>query len=199
MRGGKFFSEETIFLKDEDLFSSGSERDCYPLPGHASLCVKIQHGREGKFGQNIQEYNYYKKLEKRGIDWSRIARCHGWVETNLGKGLVFDFVCDTDGTPSITFKEYLARHGVSKEIRFDLDKLKEYLLLNNVVLCDLRTTNILCQNLNGDLFLKFVDGVGNRDYIKLASWSSFWGRKKITRHWARFEKRLVRLTGAQIN
>lgn len=190
MRGGKFFSEETFFLKDEDLFSSGSERDCYPLPGHASLCVKIQHGRESKFGQNIQEYKYYKKLEERGIDWSRIARCQGWVETNLGKGLVFDFVCDPDGAPSIRFQEYMERYGLDRRIKVELESLKEYLLANNVVMCDLKTTNLLCQNVNGNPFIKIIDGVGNRDYIKFSNWFPFWGKKKIERHWGRFEVRL---------
>lgn len=193
MKGGSCFSEETFFLKKEDLFSSGSERDCYLLPEHKSLCVKIQHGREGKYGQNIEEYKYYKRLVRRGIDWSRIARCYGWVETNLGRGLVFELACDPDGTPSVTFQEYMEKNEFDSEIRDELKNLKEYLLINNIVLCDLRTSNILCQNLGGRPFLKFVDGVGNRDYIKLGSWSSYWGRKKIIRHWERFEKRIERL------
>lgn len=190
MVGATIFSEEMFFLKSEDFFSSGSERDCYALPGYESLCVKIQHGREGKFGQNIQEYKYYKRLARRGIDWSRIARCYGWVETNLGRGLVFEFVCDSDGTPSIRLQEYMERHGLDRRIKVELKYLKEYLLINSIVMCDLKTTNLLCQNVNESPFVKIIDGVGDRDYIKLSNCFPYWGRKKIERHWERFEARL---------
>src|SRR5690554_6890407 len=125
------FSEKCFFLKSEDFFSSGSERDCYRLPGYQSLCVKIQHGREGKFRQNVQEYKYYKRLVKRGIDWSRITRCYGWVNTNLGKGLVFELVCDSNGEPSVTLKQYIQQNGFSDEVNHELKSLKEYLLENN--------------------------------------------------------------------
>jgi len=189
----KSLSEENFFLKKEDFFSSGSERDCYRLPGYKSLCVKIQHGREGRFGQNVQEFRYYKRLVKRGIDWSRITRCYGWVNTSLGKGLVFELVCDANGMPSATFQQYIQMNGFSDEINQELKSLKKYLLANNIVLCDLKTSNILCQVIEGRPYLRLVDGVGNRDYVKLGNWSYFWGRKKIERHWERFERRLEKL------
>lgn len=191
MIGIESLAQTSFVLAQEDLIASGSERDCYLLPGYKSLCVKIQHGREGKFGQNREEYKYYKRLVRRGIDWSRVARCYGWVETNLGKGLVFELVYDSDGTPSIKFQDYIERNGVNDEIKLELKKLKNYLLLNNIVVCDLKKSNILCQNVVGRPFLKLVDGVGNRDYIKLANWFSYWAKKKIERHWVRFEKKLM--------
>lgn len=182
-------SNSILMLRSSDLIASGSERDCYFFPKNEDLCVKVTHARDRDKSQSQSDYKYYARLSKKLIDWSRVARCHGWVVTNKGDGLVFDLVKDVDGTPSMMLDKYLKLHGTNDEVMKELKELRQYLIINNIMVCDLRDRNIACQAGRDGLCLKLIDGVGNRDFIKLCDWWGFLGKRKINRHWKKLEKR----------
>ena len=52
-----------------------------------------------KYGikQQDREEKIYRALPLRGASTARISRYHGKIETRLGRGYVYDAVCDTDG------------------------------------------------------------------------------------------------------
>lgn len=187
----KYFSESFLDIDDNDFIASGSERDCYVYPGNGKFCIKVSHARDRDKHQNNNDYKYYSILSKRLSDWSRVSMCHGWVMTSKGKGLVFDLVKNIDGSPAIMLDEYIKKHGVTVEVLKELEKLKEYLIKNNIMVCDLRDRNIACRIGRDGLFLKLIDGVGNRDYIKICDWWRFLGKKKIERHWKKLESSMT--------
>ncbi|MGM0925018.1 MAG: YrbL family protein [Pseudomonadota bacterium] len=183
--------QDTVFdIREKDFIASGSERDCYHLPGMEGLCVKVPHGRDRYKSQNKKDRLYYKYLYEKGVDWQRLSFCHGWVETTLGRGLVFELVRDFDGSPSWMLDEYLNKFGLTDEVLVELARLKEYLVSNNIVVCDLKESNIACQIAEHGLFLKIIDGIGNRDFVKIGNWVRLFGKKKIERHWKRLEDRI---------
>lgn len=185
------FSKGQYRLSDNDVIGIGSERCCYSIK-EKSLCVKVAHGKGERYkSQNKKEYEYYQLLESRGVDFSRLPRCYGWLWTNKGKGLVFEMVVDEDGSLSLTLEEYINRYGWSDTVANELQNLRSYLLKNCIIVCDLKERNVICQKKNnGDFVFKLIDGVGSRDAVPLANYVKFFARRKILRHWSRFEKRI---------
>lgn len=100
-------TENDMIVLTEDLFiGRGYERACYRHPMDRNLCIKVSEtGRIPRKQQNPVEFKYHKKLAARNIDWSHIARCHGWIETDKGKGLVFDLKHDENGNRTVTDME----------------------------------------------------------------------------------------------
>lgn len=191
----KLFFNDTkriFFLKEDDAFASGSERICYILAIHEKIyCIKITYRGNRKNKQNEKEYSYYSFLKNSGVDTSRLLNCHGWLNTNKGKGLLFDLVVDFCGGVASTLESYLDRYGIDKKLENELILLKNYIIKNNIIVCDLKEKNILVQWVSKEEFtLRVIDGVGNKDLFKIASYWKFIGRKKIIRHWDRFYKRI---------
>lgn len=179
-----------IYLNDSLLIGKGAERLCYRHPEKDHCCIKIKYSaREGKRSQSEAEYDYYTWLERQGIDWSNLARCHGWVKTNLGAGLVFDYIVDEFGNPARTLKDSLTDESISRGFLLSqLDFLLGYLLKNRVMICDLTLDNIVLKyssSVSG-YHLVIVDGIGNRDFFSfLTNRFRFLAVRKIKRKWQR--------------
>lgn len=183
-----------LYLEDRLLIGRGTERYCYRHPHDSKLCVKTTHNFKNYKRQNIQDYLYFKKLERRNINWSHLPRCHGWVKTNQGDGLVFDLLQDETGRPLKSLRE-LSRSGelTSEDIEPSLEILRNYLLDNSIFTSDLRDSNIVCGLSQGEPpHLYIIDGIGDRDFIKLASRFPPLARMKTRRQWDKFIRRMKR-------
>ena len=78
----------------------GRHRACYIHPADTSKCIKVVHNPgEHAFQEIKRELAYYKHLESYLKDWSGLPRFYGEVETNLGRGFVYDRIVDFDGKP----------------------------------------------------------------------------------------------------
>ena len=172
----------------------GAHRACYVHPGNPDLCVKIllARGRE----EMKRELSYYGFLAKRHVSWRALPHFHGLVETNLGKGAVFELIRDDTGEISRTLEYYLANrehtrnnyHALSRALK----DLKSALCEDNIITMTLKPKNIVFQRLApGRGRLVVVDNIGNSDFVRICSYSAYFGRKKILRKWRRFESRLV--------
>ncbi len=102
-----------LILDNNLLIAKGGERDCYLHPNDNSKVIKTLHTQGNHNNQNELEFNYMNYLKKRKTDLSYVTDCYGYVKTNLGKGLVFDRVLDYNGTPSKSFRYYLANKIIS--------------------------------------------------------------------------------------
>ncbi|MWJ29176.1 hypothetical protein GPM19_13405 [Halomonas sp. ZH2S] len=190
-----FYLKSKLELNEDALFSSGSERDCYLYKDKGKFfCVKVSHGRDRNKKQNEKEAGYYSYLALNRKSFFHIPKCYGWVETDKGAGLVFDFIMDSNGKPAKNLEDYILNKGVDESLWSGLLTLKDYLIKNNIIVCDLKEKNVLYQCRGDDeVFLWIVDGIGDRGFLKLSSVIRIIGRKKIKRHWKRFLMRLERL------
>lgn len=181
-----------LYLNDSQLVGRGTERYCYRHPHDPSLCVKVTHNLKNNKQQNAKDYDYFKKLEQRRIDWSHLPHCHGWVTTDKGEGLVFDLLQDDNRQPLKSLSQLLKSGGLDLEtLEPSLQDLHDYLLRNRIFTSDLRESNIVCDS-NGPRppHLYIIDGIGDRDFIKLAANCPPLGRVKVNRQWAKFMKRM---------
>ena len=182
-----------ILLKKDDRFAKGSQRDCYYHPDDDSKIIKIIYS-EGtkKLNQNELEYQYYSVLKNSvNMSYSNIAKCYGFVETNLGKGLVFERIVDYDNKNSKQLTYYLKNKKLSDDILEKLlNELYSYLLKNNVLFLDVATLNVLCKKESSTTYkLIIIDGLGPKDdNIKFILYKYFplYKKYKILKQWKKF-------------
>ena len=182
-----------IVLHNNLLFSKGSERACYIHPNDNSKVIKIIYHKKSNNNQNELEFKYYKYLDTKDIKYSHITRCYGWVNTNLGKGLVFDRIVNFDGLTSKQLTYFLQNKLLSNNIEKELlSELKQYLNKNNILFTDIATLNVLCQEIEkGKYRLVIIDGLGpKRDNFKfiIYKYLKLYSKYKGYKQWNKFLK-----------
>jgi hypothetical protein len=113
-----------VSLKGLQPVAAGSFRICYPHPGDPTKCIKIAQPRPptfhtgktdwllGRLAQdpNDREWAAYRGLIDAGVPvHDYFPKVHGFVETDLGRGLCVDLVCGIDRTRPVSVADYM--HG----------------------------------------------------------------------------------------
>lgn len=181
------------------LFAQGSERNCYIHPLEPSKIIKLVFNQKEKSSnQNNVEYKYYQYLEKKGIDFSHLSKCHGWIDTNLGKGLVFEKIVNYDGSNAKSLRFYIQNKLLKKEQEEQLlDELKHYLIKNTILFADATSVNVICQKIETNKYkLVIIDGLGTRRegfkfnlYLKISMYKKY----KILKQWNLFLNNLEKV------
>lgn len=155
--------EETLVLTEDLIIAKGSAVICYEHPNDSSKIIKISHQKKFYKNQNQIENIYYNYLKKHNIPTTYIAKCYGYIDTNLGKGLVFEKVCDYNGNISIMFTDYL-KNNDRLALNYEeilMKDLETYILKNNILFLDISLKNILfSQYEKGKYKLIIIDGLG---------------------------------------
>ena len=178
---------DTLSLSANLFVAEGTDRKCFRHPNEANLCIKILHP-ERRSGRFWREISYYSSLRRRDVDFRYLTRFHGSINTNLGKGAIFELVLDDDARVSKSLDYYLAQNDkvFNAWIVDEIECLKQNFFQQWIVFHDLNPTNILVKRLGFDEFrMVVIDGIGHNHSVPLASYSSLLARKKITRVWNR--------------
>ena len=201
---------EKIFLAASQPFAVGDHRLCFRHPSNELLCIKVN--RQGKAQRLKAAAPFYKRL--RSVDsfddnqieyrafqqpaivrntpdiWRHIPRCYGWVETDIGPGLVTDFYAGNNrDTPAMTLERYLQEFGKTPLLSLALgefaDFLRRYLLLtknlmphNLLVLQDAHGQENSQQKEQG-LRLVLVDGFGLSTILPMAKYVPAFARRHV--------------------
>lgn len=177
-----------IILNKGNILAKGSERACYLDPADSTKIIKIIYNKKSKNNQNELEYKYYEYLNGKNIEFSNLARCFGWVETNLGKGLIFERILNYDGTASSNLREILQRKILfSNEEDTLLNDLNTYLESNSILFIDATSLNVLVkEESKTKRKLVIIDGIGAKRegfkfylYLKF----NFYTKYKIKKQW----------------
>ena len=181
------YMSDTVLLSAQHFVAEGADRKCFRHPSEANLCIKLLHP-ERRSGRFWREVNYYSNLYRRNVDFQYLSRFHGLIDTNLGKGAIFELVLDDDARVSKSLDYYLAQNDehFNSWIIDAIGSLKQNFYQQWIVFHDLSPTNILVKRLGFDAFhLVVIDGIGHNHFIPLASYSRVLARRKITRVWNR--------------
>lgn len=180
-----------LTLREDHLIGTGTRRKCYRHPEDPGKCVKVSTVVKGRDQQTKREIAYYRKYGRRGCPLHHLAGFHGPVETNLGRGWVFDLITDPDGGISRPLGRMIKDGTPVAELQAELDELRAYMFEHGIICGDFNHDNILVQRQpDGSRRLMIIDGLGNSDYIKLAD---FWRPhcdRKLVRKWKRLLWRL---------
>jgi hypothetical protein len=180
-----------LYLDDSLLIGKGANRICYQHPLEQEKCVKIPHASSYK--TQILECDYYKLLHSNNISWKHICRYHGEVDTNIGRGFVYELICDFDNTISLPFSDYLqltpSRDIETEVILQSLKELKQYLLLNKIIIRNLRPYNILFKRASPTSGIAIIiDNLGHHNGLfHISDRIAYFARKDIKSKWQKFE------------
>lgn len=180
-----------INLTKEFFIAKGGERECYIHPKDNSKVVKIIHRKGKNNEQNQLEYKYTNFLKAKNRSFEHITKCYGFVDTNLGKGLVFDRVLDYTNEQSKSFKEYVLNSSLPIDTEKKLiEELKNYIFSNDILFIDVDLSNLFCKEYEkGKYKLIIIDGLGARRigfrfslYLK----SKIFTKYKMKKQWKKF-------------
>jgi len=194
-------NNQTLHLTEDLLLAKGSERSCYLHPFDNEKVIKIAPEKKGSRNQNTLEAHYHSFLMRSNKNLEYLTHCFGFVETNLGKGLVFTRVLNYDGTASHSLS-YMIYHKkvLADTLRENLNSLLSYLSANQILFSDIDCGNVFCKKVNSEEYVFIVvDGLGARRfgykywlYLNIG----FYRRYKIVKQGLRmkkhFEKSLVK-------
>ncbi|WP_269526180.1 YrbL family protein [Coraliomargarita parva] len=179
-----------IELTPELLFAVGGHRSCYRHPGDPQKCIKVLHEpwqeigrrirdplrhvrRRVNYDENLSELKSIHKMEhKLGKQLQdHFPKAYGMVPTNLGEGLVCDFICNADGSPAPTLKSLLWQEGLSDEVQAALDRFWDFLLQHRVIVRNPHPHNIVIRTTEaGAIEAYLIDGFGRADFLPFVEW-----------------------------
>jgi hypothetical protein len=122
----------------------GSTRKVYIHPKDCNKCIKIEKKKVAMWKRKRANKNEYKKLSKLS-NLNSYTKNFGFVDTNLGKGLVFELIKNSDKTISLTLKNFVKKYSISDDLIYKLNELKKNLLKDQLLIDDLNLQNILVQ------------------------------------------------------
>ena len=168
------------------LVGKGRTRSCYLHPQDPDKCIKIDQRKHG--GPTEKEAIYYHKLARirPALSYTHIPRFHGFVETNLGRGGVFDLIRDEiDGRISRSLTDYLVAGEVTAADPRWREAHRHYLKTlyeEAVIIRDFNPGNVCVRRMRGGEY-RFVtiDGIGHRDFIPLCDYFPWFARRKLRR------------------
>jgi len=187
-----------LTLEEKDFMARGGERECFFHPSDSKKIIKILYKKNGTYAyggsRNNIEYKYYKFLEKSKIPFLHISKCYEFVDTNLGKGLVFDKVYDYDGKISAPLTQIILKKRLDiKTETLVMNELKNFIFENNILFIDNALNNILCCEYEKSKFrLIIIDGLGGkREGFKFWFYlhSKMYTKYKIRKQWKDFIKK----------
>jgi len=185
-----------IELDDSLFFSKGTTRKCFLHPENNNLCIKIPLINEGKRNKGIlkavhRENKFYLRLKKRNVSWEHLSQYKGDVDTNLGRGSVYQLIRDDNGEIATNLEQYLQSKNPlinSNVLANALDELYAYMQENKVLTTSLLPRNIVIHQRNGHVKLIIIDDIGSSEFIPVSQYISFFAEKKIKRKWAKFKE-----------
>lgn len=177
------------------LIAEGSSRQIYQYPDDLSKCIKITT-EEGKlyhknrnkhwykklkplnsFDESLKEIKAYKKFKyKDSAIYNHIPKFYGIVKTNLGDGMVLDYIND-----SVSLFEFINIYGVTDDLISAMKEIFTVFIKNNIEIRDYTSNNFLVKKINGNLRIYFIDGLGNANLIPISELIPYFGMKKIVR------------------
>lgn len=203
-----------VSLHGRTPFARGGKRACFLHPAHPDRCIKLPlpdqlpadlrrrapwHQRLRKpvraFDENHREWLAARWLERRGDQsvWNHVPRCHGWADTDLGRGLVVSLCRDPGGHVSPNLLDYLSTHGCTPAVHAALDRFAAFWTSHHIPAHNFMLNNLVCQTRpDGSLHIWMIDGLGCRTLIPVARWFRTAGRRDTRRRIACFHRRLER-------
>lgn len=149
------------------------------------LRVKRRHGIYTGWFRELNEYMAVR-ARNRGTHPPFLQQLYGFVETDIGLGLIVGKVKDREGRLAPKLGEAVQRDGLTPQLRANLLALHEWLNDNSVITNDLSKNNILCgwSEGHGD-HLVIIEGLGDHNFIPISRMSRRINVARTNRHFRR--------------
>lgn len=178
----------TLLLSRLKPFAQGGNRLCFVHPDNPLRCIKVRRpdftleDRRRKkgfpknlrplssFDDNMEEYKVMDMLLRCYGEtvFEQVSRCHGFVDTDMGKGLVSELIRNGNGRISQTLKKYIWDYGLTPEIKYATEQLGDFWRKWKIPSRDLLLHNIVVQSDDSRISrLVVIDGLGSQGILPL--------------------------------
>ena len=198
-----------IRLKDAEIIAAGHTRDVYRHPDDASLLIKVIRASAiaTRYGRGSPWYKFKRRRYAHLISYLRevreqiavhaiggphprfLQKIVGFVETDMGMGLVVEAVRAADGSSAPTVAA-LAAEGALDEVRLAaLDRFLDEMVNSPVIVADLNPFNVVYgRGADGVDHFVLIDGIGHKNLIPLERMSARLNRWSKVRKGDRFRQ-----------
>lgn len=175
-----------VALKETLIFRRSKEKNIFKRILRPFLCM---------YNENYIDIKLYKKLEKKNpIIWDYIPKFYGTVKTNLGDGIVVEYLTDENGAVLPTIEDWIKKYGYSQELENAINEVWKVVIDNLIMVRCPHIKNFLVKKMdNNKLKLYLVDGIGNGNFIPVNEWIKSVGRKKLIKKFNRFKESIQKL------
>lgn len=144
------------------------------------------------YDENYKDLKFYKINKNKEDIYKYIPRFYGICKTNLGMGLIVEYLTDKSGNKLPTLQEYIKQNGVSNKLLLAINELWTILLKNNIQIRAPHSNNFLVKEVENNLLrIYMIDGFGSPNLIPLYDFVPFFGRRKIRNKFGVFVKSLI--------
>ena len=176
-----------------DLISKGDVREVYRHPDNADLCVKIDYvqGHYARKRKTPAQIKYYRWLEQRAAPFDMMTRFHGCIDTNFGRGYVFDLIRDDGGAVARPITDYFHSSEFTEthyqSILGNLRAYRRYFIDNRIIGPSSHLPNNVyalgATKGTGRLFS--IDSLGANEFVSVFSLNKHLAGYKANRKWRR--------------
>ncbi len=177
-----------VHLSGRNPLSRGMERECYEHPTDPGLVIKIPlSSRHRKCQANDDELRGYQLLKSDNIPLDFISHCYGYIDTDLGKGLLCDCIRDDNGEVSLTLWDLLIDQDDCdvRYIKKVIQQLCDDLIKYQVWIFDLNLKNIVLRKNRDGFYQPFIIDLkgrsANTELIPLSRYIPYFSLKKLKR------------------
>lgn len=208
----KLFDQTELSLCPTMKIGMGNRRFVFQHPHHDTLCIKVartahiraQLDKRGFIYRNMpthwrddnwleaRAYQQKSLQTKNPAIWRHIPRLHGWQETNLGPGLVFDYYRDRDGARAPNLREVLEKDGLTPAVEGAIGRLNEFMHTHNIWMRHPGPPNIV---LGADGHLKLIDCLGTYNMLPFRHFIPALRARRAMKHEAYLAHAVQNLTG----
>ncbi len=174
------------------------ERKCYVHPNDPGLVVKVPLQPEVKECQaNEDELKGYQLLKGDNLHLDFISHCYGFINTDLGKGLLCDCIRDENEEVSKTVWDIVIYQEECdiKYVLATIEKFCSFLTTNHVWIFDLNLKNIvLQQKIDGSYHPHIIDLKGrsaNTEFIPISRYIPYFALRKLKRRTRQLVQRIT--------
>ena len=177
---------DILTLTDDLLIGAGGHQASYIHPVDKTKCIKIPHTQDDG---DVKKELRYRRICKDKLERSKlVTKYFGTVDTNLGRGLMFERVLDLNGSTSKDLKDFLPTDEPTIEQMKVICKLmldfKEDFLNENIAIVDTDITNFMVQEVAPNTYqMRIVDNIGTPVLIPLVYYFKFAAAWKAKRYW----------------
>lgn len=200
-----------LFLKDRIPVAKGGLRLVYEHPDDPSLLVKVMrpeavesrygmgqpwYKRRRRFRQYIlfarETLEYLATWASHGETLPIAQRVAGFVETDMGLGLVTDAIRGSDGGLAPTLAHLIDHRLFDEEAAAALERFLAELLECDLVIADLHERNLVYAASEGDpRRFVMIDGIGASTILPLKALSRRFNRRNKSAKIRRLRKRMA--------
>ena len=178
-----------LILTDDLLLGRGNHKEVFIHPADKNLCVKLLFTTPDE--DFDREMRYRHALGKRVDTMTLLTRYFGEVDTDRGRGYVFERVLDFDGVDSKTVLDHLNNPSSVDDLLDILLNFKRQFISEKFAAAGMDPDNFLVQRTSPTARLvRIIDNIGTSARVPLLYYSDFLMARRAKKYWRRFVREI---------